>query len=465
MLEQNQKKYVAYTAWWKIPLKWSNGKIIKIWGKDLNISKLDFKDLQDFSDEEILEIIKKDLFIDLIKDPENWLKKINQFFKIAIREYNDSVIKRIFERKKVNHKKQTTFFNSVEEVIVFMKEAWLEEWWWEAKYKCIMLKITSSIADIINHNYTKDLDKKKEEIISKLRLVLSLREVWEELIGFIWWKKFILYWRDKKDSSKLDKIISQINYSRAEDILDDKWLTLELIKWWTLEFLQLFEIIQNVVISLWWKIKKTKAKWIDIKKFKTKNNIPQNIIKIIDDISFESKKWTSSWYIDLKVICEINWVLVEIKLIPHGNKNQDWINFQWIYAYLQKYIEWYVIRHLEDWYITDEEIEIICEAFFDNLQELINENPEKTWTSKEELLQELWNDFQKMKNNKWVYLIRPWIKFENRPTIRNIQTYLLPWLIRYYKDKLIKISLKNQKETYTNERWKKLLENWFYKKN
>ena len=443
---------------------------VKLWWKYLEISKFDFKDLSWFNDEELLEIINVDLWIDLKNNPE-WLDILNQLFIQSISIYNDTSIKKIFERKWVrDFSNWTVLFYSIEEVFTFMKEAWLESWWWNAKLKCLMMKITSSVTDILKNEPLQELDNKKEEIINKLRPILNLKEIWDSLTWNIWWKKFMIFWRAKSLFSMNDKSIWNVDYTSANSIKDPLGFTLELFEWNEIDYLELLHIIQNVIISLWWKILDSKVKWIDIKKVKNQlSNKNQHLHELIDWIKFEKKSWTSKWYIDIKSTFEIEispkiFIKMEIKITPPNNENQDWIHFSWIYAYLSKYIEWYIIRHLENWYISVEDLSIMCEAFFENLQTLINENPEKVWTSKDEYLKELWDDFQnKEKDENWKPIIRHWIKFKNRSIEQNIWSYLLPWLIAYYKTKLIKINSIDWKEIYTNERWKALIESWYFK--
>jgi hypothetical protein len=137
-------------------------------------------------------------------------------------------------------------------------------------------------------------------------------------------------------------------------------------------------------------------------------------------------------------------VNIEIKVVPHKNENQKWLQFQWVYAFLWKYIEWITMRHLENWCIQEDTIQMYSELFFDNLQELINNNPETVWMSKEDYLPDLWNDLQEKG------FIRAWVKYENRNANDNIRRYMIQWLVSYFKSLLIK----KWDGTYTNARYK-----------
>jgi hypothetical protein len=177
---------------------------------------------------------------------------------------------------------------------------------------------------------------------------------------------------------------------------------------------------------------------------------------LVKKTKYKRKTSTSNWYNEfIKAIFSINGINLEIKFTSNGNKNQNWINAQFIYAAFEKGGIWYCIRLINEWYITEEQIKTVVNDLFENLQNLIDENPEKCWTSKIDYLEELWNDFkEKGYINK---------KFDKKMGESNIIKNLKPLLIKYYKSISKEIKLKNWKIVWTTERWKTLIESWFYK--
>ncbi len=445
------KKYLFYTSRWTISVKNKEKEPIIIRGKRLKISKFDFKDLSNFSDQEILEIIKIDLWIDLIHFPKDGIEQINTLFFDANQVYLESILKKVFERKGAKSFPIDFKFTSVEEILSFIKEAGNIEGGWDAKLKCMMMKFSSSINDILTTYGLQNLDEKKKAIVDKLTPVLRLQEVWEDDIGTIGWHKFILYGRPKEIVSLEYKNLNDPDYSRAEDIKDPVWLTFELLWWWSIEYVQLFGIIQNLIIWLGWKIIDTKIKWLKLNKIDT-NKLSSDLKLILLSAKQEKKSASHEKYIDLKFTCIIDGVNIEIKIVPHQNENQKWLQFQWVYAFLNKFIEWITMRHLQDGYIEWENIHMYCELFFENLQDMINKNPETVWMSKEDFLPDLWTDLQ----TKWY--IRTWIKYINRSMNDNIKRYMINGLTEYYKSCLIASKLPNNKIVRRNERSKNLYE-------
>jgi hypothetical protein len=87
-----------------------------------------------------------------------------------------------------------------------------------------------------------------------------------------------------------------------------------------------------------------------------------------------------------------------LKYILHWTRNQHWLSFQWVYAYWEKYLKWYV-----RWIIEKEspiispskiQIEIVVEHFLRHISEIIDENPEKKWTKVRDYKEELWGDLK-----------------------------------------------------------------------
>ncbi len=443
-----QKKYLAFSRRWKIELKnWNNDPIMFNW-KPIVITKMDFKDMSWFSDEELLEIIKYDLWVDLKINHEDWLDKINELFFKANQIYEESRVKKIFERKNIKAFWNEFWFDKIDELLNFMKTAWLNELWWKAKLQCYMMKICSSVNDIINTPCVNNLDEEKKILIEKLEPILDLHNVWEDMIWRVGNKKFILYWRPKSHKSMVYKNLINNEYSRIEDILDSIWFTFELIDWNDIEYIKLLQIIQNAHISIWRKEEEitSKVKWINIDKLKNKIHWNHSIISLLDWLDTTVKWWTSQWYIDVKTTVKHWWISVENKIVPHKNKNQDWLNFQWVYSYLEKELKWILTRHVWPGFITNEEINILTIDFFENLQEMINANLEKAWVSEWKYLIELWDDLK-----KWEFIKRKRIKFENRSDDENIKKYMIEWLENYFKSKLIKIELDTWDIVYTTE--------------
>lgn len=441
-------------------MKTKNWEIIKINWKPLKFTKFDLKKLPEYSDDELKIIILADTWIDLFSRPEYWLQQINLLFKIANNEETLWFLPEILKRKKIFLLPNNFQIHSLKELFDFMRSAWPESS--ESKIKCIMMKIVSGVADTMRAPWLSNLQEKLEQLLKDLTLVLWLRNVWDVTLwksGNVWIE---IFWRPKSLNSILLKTLWDSEYDRASETKDGVWLTFEINWWWKQEYLNLFRDVLNWCLSLWWELIEIKSKWIsqnEVIGFIHENKDLNGINWIYDNIKEERKTWTNKWYIDLKFIIQFWHTKTEIKIIPHENQNQEWLNNQWIYAMLNRYIEWFIIRHLNDWYITEEELKMIAEVFFINLQKILNENPEITWISKEEFLfwiqkewfMWLWEDMQK----KW--LIR-WDVKPKKNLETTINSYFIPGLIQYFKQKLVWVKLKNWNIVWRNQRSKAIYE-------
>ncbi len=442
-----------------IQVKDKDWKPVLINWKPLKFTKFDFKRLPEYSDDELKIIILADTWIDLFSNIEWWLHQINFLLKIANTDETLWFLSEIFKYKKIPRLQSDFKFKSLEELFNFMRSAWPETP--EAKSKCIMMKVISWVADAIRTPWLEDLDKKLKELLENLTLILWIRDFWDIKIWKKWDFWIEIFWRSKTFNSLLLKTLWDPEYDKVSNAKDPVWLTFEINGWWKKEYLELFWDVLNGCLALWWKLIEIKSKWIpkdDIIKFIC-NNEDLNWIKWIENIKEEKKSWTTEWYMDLKFIIQFWDTKTEIKITPHENQNQEWLNFQWIYAMLNRYIEWFIIRHLNDWYITEEELKMIAEIFFTHLQKILNDNPEITWMSKEEFLfwnpekkiMWLWEDMQK----KW--LIR-WDVKPKKNLDTTIKSYFIPWLVQYFKSKLVWTKFEDWKIVWRNERSKVLYE-------
>jgi hypothetical protein len=417
-----------------------------------------------FTDKELEEIVNENLKINI--NSQCWLDKLNYYFRTAKEEvFEKSAFKRIFDKKlkwkKYNHILRE--FKSKSEAIAFLKKAWNKEFDAEWELKCIIAKLTSSVAENIRHSKNYESGKTQEEIVKSIMSNTYCSEVWRTIKWTISNMEFFLTWRPKSLISKVAKSMWNPEYSSASKCLDDQWFHFTPTKEWASqkEIKELAEKVRNLFLSFGSKLRTLKTKWMKIHDEELES-FQKNYEVVIND----KKPWTSEYYgNELKFTLKYKWLGTECKFTPLENKNQNWINLHSIYSLLQKEIIWYITRHFGDRCITDKDLKLIAEHFFENLQNSLNKTKEKEWTSKEDyLLNELWPDMQdKLRGRDGKTLIQTDVKTKNRNLDNNIKRFLLPWLIEYFKTKLIEIVTPEWEIIFTSERSKVLIECGFPK--
>lgn len=452
------KKALYWLKDWWFKLVDSEWNPIKIWKSEIIVKKNDGEDFVWLSDDEIIDIIKRNMYIDI--NTKDWINKLNDFYSTALWIYNNSRARVVFEKRwwiPIEEFYNYIPFKNKNDVINFLRLTEKKDWRW--KTVCLISKVTNAVADTLNTPSLKDLEKESKEILYQIEWPLNINTCSNDEWLCDWiilWKKFILYWIPKKINAIVEKLLWNQDYTTWESIKDWIRYTFEIDSKDNMDKFMLLQHIFYVVKWLWWKIIDFDNKWIPLlnpdiiwSKFR------EEFIKFLYDNNKNwLKKTSSKWYKEMKIIFELNWNKVEVKITWKWNKNQNWINFQWIYKVLSNDIWWLIIRN--SWYINSDEIEIMSKVFFDNLQKFIDENPERKWTPKEVLLKELWDDLQ----NEW--FIYKNIKYENQSKSESkLLLYLVPALAKYYKSILIKWQLKNWEIVYIDDRTLILWIQWY----
>ncbi len=455
------KKALLWRRDWGFIVNDNDWNPIKIWNTNLTLTKLDLTDLSELTDKELTDMIFYLLSINI--DNEKDVVKFNNHFQTAIGIYRNSRAKNVLEKRwwiTIDEVINYLPFKNNKEILDFLRLTEQKNWLW--KITCFVSKITYAIADILNTPNLANIEEEEEKIFKELEwpLNISNRSIEEWIYEWnILWKNFILYWRPKKLWAMWEKVLGDQDYSTWNSIKDGIRYTFEIDSIDDFDKYLVMQNIYNIISGLWWKVLSYKNKWVKLTNEKTL------LSKLYSDFSVflnENWKWwkkdtSGEWYKEIKIIFNLHWNKVEVKITEKWNKNQDWINFQWIYKYLNTHIWWIIIRNGWTSYITKDEIENMVVDFFDNLEKLISENPEKKWTKKSDYIKELWIDLQK----EW--FIAKNLKYENQSKKESkLMYHIIHWLRKYYESKLIKIKLKDWTIVYTTDRWYKLINEWYY---
>lgn len=457
------KKALLWRRDWGFIVNDNDWNPIKIWNTNLTLTKLDLTDLSELTDKELTEMIFHLLSINI--DDEKDVVKFNNHFQTAIGVYRNSRAKNVLEKRwwiTIDEVIAYLPFKNKKEILDFLRLTEQKKWLW--KITCFVSKLTYAIADILNTPNLANIEDEEEKIFKKLEgpLNISSRSIEEWIYEWnILWKNFILYWRPKKLWSMWEKVLGNQDYSTWDSIKDGIRYTFEIDSTDDFDKYLVMQNIYNVISGLWWKVLSYKNKWVKLTNEKTL------LSKFYSDFSvFLNENWewwkkdtSSKWYKEIKIIFNLHWNKVEVKITEKWNNNQNWINFQWIYKYLNSYIWWIIVRNGWTSYITKDEIEDMVVDFFDNLEKLISENPEKKWIKKSDYIKELWIDLQ----NEW--FIAKNLKYENQSKKESkLMYHIIHWLRKYYENKLIKIKLKDWTFVYTTKRWYELMNAWYYSK-
>lgn len=454
---------LALSSWWTYEVKDKQWNPIIVWKETLKISKFNIPDFSWISDKEIKEAIKIELKID-ISTPE-WIHKLNNIFEIALSIYADTRIRKVFEEKWVKYDLLTTLFpfKSEKDVIDFLR--WPEKKTWEWKLSCLVAKICSSVNNALNTPQIQNLIEKESEVYQKLKWPLSLKEVWDEYTWSILGKSFIMYGRPKSLAACIQKSLNHPEYNNLINIKDWIGYTFE-IEGWDKEILLLMQAVHNVVIALKWHIIDYDNKWIKLNNFHTDDKQFEALLKSKPTKPRWKKETSTDEYKEIKIVWYIevvdeDWntslIPFEMKFAHHWNKNQKWLSFQWVYAYLDKYINGNYIRNLWRWYITKEDLYFLTTDFFEDLDNQLSNNPETKWKiTKEKYLEELWVDLQK----NW--FIGHNLKYENMRKSWKLLNHIMPWLRKYYESKLNEVILEDGSKVFTSYQWLKLSDIWIY---
>ncbi len=456
------KKALLWKRDWGFNVKDNDWNSIKIWRSNLLLTKIDLSDFSGLTDKELIEMINRLISININNKAD--VVKFNNHFQTAMWVYSNSKAKVVFEKRwwiTIEDIYKYFPFSNKKEIIDFLRLTEKKDWLW--KISCFVSKIAYAVADILNTPNLANIVTEEEKIFKNIEwpLNIKLRSIDEWIYEWnILWKNFTLYWRPKKLWDMWEKLLWDQDYSTWESLKDGIRYTFEIDSKDDYDKYLIMQHIYNVVIGLWWDLLYYDNKWVKL------TSDPTHLAKFHPEfISFLSKnnelswKKSSSWklYKEIKILFSLHWNKVETKITEKWNSNQNWLNFQWIYKYLDRHIWWIIIRNGWLNYITKDEIELMVVDFFDNLETLIRENPEKKWTKNSDYIKELWFDLQ----NNW--FISDKLKYENQNKKESrLMYHVIHWLRKYYESKLIKMKLKDWTIVYTTERWEELINQWFY---
>lgn len=404
--------------------------------KNVKVSKLDLPDLNWLSDEDILNAIQIDLWINLLlsedsEEYQKWIKKINELINKSISSfYSWSRRDRILKKRwiTVNNIWLKLPIKNHHEILVFLKsisEDRKNKELLKADLKCYLTKVVSVVNNLLE-NWLDKLNKIEPELFNKISSILNINnQSWDYYTWTINSRSFLFYWRSKTIKSCIWKWLNDVDYSNLNKLKDWIGYTFEL-QWAKKDILNdakfILNIVYKAIIALWWNNLKIKIKW-----FKNLDLSDFEWIKIE-----ETKKMaTSDTYEDVKICWDISWMIwwIEIKITKRWNKNDNWINFPYVYK-IFTYIESTIWRHFNGWIIEENEIDDAVELFFNEIEKQLSENLKTKAKTKIEYEAELWNDLKKgdFIEDKKMNSHLKW--FEKQ---------LKLWLKNYYISKLIKI--------------------------
>ena len=394
-------------------------------------------------DDTIIEVINKNLSIDI--RTEEWLDALNYVFFKAVDAYTQTLWRNKEYKINIDDFEE---FESINDVLEFARET--EEDTTKARINCAIGKICRAIDDTLNTPTIQMLDTKMDTIISNLKHPLSLEQVWEDYVWYIWWGKkridFVLSARAKSILSCIRKGMWSAEYERMSEIKDGVGFTFKTKTWE--EALSLMSYIDSLYSQ---DNLETKGKWEELLNIiKNQNiNLSETFFEKLENIDMTTKSWTAKWYIDIKLVWYIWWIPVEYKFSILSSENEDGVNFQPIYKWIKWSIEWEIIRTLNS-YATEKDIKEAVLNLVENISAEIQQSPIKRWASVEEYYRELWLDL------KEIGFINRKTKWDNIPTLNWRKKELKEWLRKYYISKLQKKKLKNWKIVYVNERAEEL---------
>lgn len=445
---------------------------ITIWDgknkKPVIIDRNSLRNLIWLSEKAIFETLEQDLWIDI--ETEEGIDFLNICYQEALRVYNGSIISELQRKKWANIDNLPKEIKNKEELLALLEVLRTEanpETKLSSEVTCVITKIASSIWKILNKYSIIELKSFKDDLINTI-INLADKKWWKLEKNtdncyfprncYYWnlvWHNVSINWRVKSIASIVYKQIWQVGFIPMESIPDVVWLTIVMEKWnfeWAIKIA--YELMKMFQKS--WKLDsdydlKTKFNWYDemLKKLR-ENEGKEDLALFANKVKYIKKEGSADKYSEyVKMQIKIDWTPVEIKITNWEERVQDGIWFQWIYSSIQKHIEWFWIRQINEWYVDEEDLAIVANYFFEKLPILLKENPEKTNTRPLDYLKELADDLG--------------VDYEEDDSEEVLTKKLKPKLIEYYKSRLVETKLENGKKVWSSKMWIKEREIDFHK--
>ncbi len=418
-------------------------------------SSFDIYNIGEISDDEIIELIEKQLGLSLSDDRS--YEKINRLFQKTISYLKDELF---YTDTEIGRAWKNTF-KTQEDVIWFFRNTKKSKW----LINCVILKLIQAINDSyseFNERVRIVKEKTSNVIDNKLIRGLVIEDTGNE--DYMEWKAFIeinpwiaspipfkLIKRLKSDISSASKEIRKPQYHTIDRTSDLYGATFKVKN--KDDILPLLEYVAWLIFKRWEFVIKndTNLFWED--DICVLNTIRDDTKeKIIDGTKKRDEEW--SWTIqNIKISSpyykddSINNLNLEIKFELDEGSNENGTNMHGVYSYMKKILE----RIRLEGYVSLGYLEVVATKFMTNIEDIMKKSiwreNKDIWEYKKELFRDLKE--QGCMRVKW--------DLRNKHVSANIDKYIINGLVEYFKMKLIPIHRNNGKKIlYTNKRALKL---------
>jgi len=303
-----------------------------------------------------------------------WIEKLNKLFTESVNFLKDVLYRKVWNEIKRN---KDCFFSTLpnwdwklwNDVIKFLRET--EKWKRVSQTHCRIAKTIYSINDVLANPEIVESEKNAKDIIQTQIAPWIQIEDFNMLMNYnksnctivLGWKiiNFKLKFRWKEDRSALLKIIYYPEYNATELLKDPIWMELICEK----EEDSILLLNHFYLVLFREKISGIKNKWYDIEKYSSIKWLHEWFKNSLLSSSSAVKPTANKWYMDIKMLWKIKWLLVEFRSSIKWNKQTDILKSDEVY-FLSK-ILLTCIRL--DWYITDNYIKLVINNFFLNYPE------------------------------------------------------------------------------------------------
>lgn len=326
------------------------------------------------NNDEIIDLIIRKIGVAI--RTKDWIIKLNKLFSEAVDFLYDVLYKNVWNEIK---SRKTGFF-SLEpdktgvlwnDVIKFLRET--EKSKRISQTHCRIAKVIYSVNDVLENPEIVESENNAKNIIQTQIAPWIQIQDFDMLMNYkqsnctivLNWKiiNFKLKFRWKESASAILKMIYNPDYNSSNLILDPIWMELVCEK--EEDIALLFNHFYTVLFRE--KIDEMRHKWFDIDSFSWYNWLNPAFINILSNsIWWKIKDVTHKWYLDLKMLWRIKWLLVEFRATIVWNKEDD------ILMSDEVYFLWKVLLAAVrlDWYITENYIKLVINKFFEEYPDI-----------------------------------------------------------------------------------------------
>ena len=435
----------------------------KINDKDA-FTKADFYNIWNLTDKEAIDAINLELNIDITT--AEWINTISELLSKSIEYYEHRY------KRKVWRKIASTSIKSTDDILTFIRGANTN--WPRWIINCAIMNTATAVHDSLNPAVL-DLEAKTEYVIDKylakpLQLI-KITDYWYEGTVRINWTQipFDLIYRWKEKDSIVSKVKRDPNYYASDLVKDWIWLTFKVDKPGHAILLQ--ELISQSIFGaqdydVSWKELFSKAL---ISAHESKGTLePSFLEKVKKSLDDTKADGTSSWYIDSKSKWRIPiprdikmhdstevFTWIEAKVMLKENKNEKWINMQWVYGHFRIFEEWC----RDHFYVGENYIKYMVNDFFETLPTILKENRGSKNKDPDKFKEELWESLKGLPEKKEnetepeKFITSKWEMKEKE---------LAQWLVKYYKSRLVPAKIgKHKKIVYISKRNARISQEWY----